>query len=630
MRGISVGALVVRAPPSLALRIPNDRQLKFSVDWVTAVLYLWQSSQVTTVGTGRLLPSPARRISWSFMDGDAHVDKLTVEMATAIAAWHPGVSLYVDDIDDLHGVSAEEWAWHQEQIAMIVASDPLPEQASDMQGAAQVLWRDPAVKAYLESVGVNNLTDEERHVVVQTIADVAEREVSISPESDMQSPTPHEQARDAEIANRMARGQAPYTAWEILTDRLTPDAVADRLYDNAPGIEQFFDHRTLDALIAFASPGMEAYSAVVDQYLQSMRITAANARALKRRMSQVADAKLGTIVSRAQPASHWHLHPPVPPAYQHPDLLTKSGVTVLAGRPKMGKSYLALNLAIAIAENHPFGGKYPMNHTGDVLYLALEDNVGRMYSRLRALAPHAELPNRLYVDCHAPNLSADFVDQVTAWVTSVPEPRLIVIDIFALVATPKDLRENLYDAEYRDMARLKTLAETHDLHIMLVTHLNKNYGSALDIRDAVMSSTAIVGGASGIWVLAPEGQDHVDAKLLISGKDVPTWEAALHKNTVDGHIDWTLIGDNQQVLIRGMRANVLTALYRWQGESPTRQHLHEELCPDYNRTSFYNLIKRMRDDRQVIIQKNKLVLTHEGASAASALIAEQDAGPDPF
>ncbi len=63
------------------------------------------------------------------------------------------------------------------------------------------------------------------------------------------------------------------------------------------------------------------------------------------------------------------------PVWAVPDLITV-GLTILAGRPKVGKSWLALQTAIAVGT----GGKVLDRHVkqGSVLYLALEDNARRL------------------------------------------------------------------------------------------------------------------------------------------------------------------------------------------------------------------------------------------------------------
>ena len=60
------------------------------------------------------------------------------------------------------------------------------------------------------------------------------------------------------------------------------------------------------------------------------------------------------------------------------------GCTLLAGRPKLGKSWLMLDVGLAVA-----AGRYCLGDArceqGDVLYLALEDNERRLQRRIDKL-----------------------------------------------------------------------------------------------------------------------------------------------------------------------------------------------------------------------------------------------------
>jgi hypothetical protein len=60
------------------------------------------------------------------------------------------------------------------------------------------------------------------------------------------------------------------------------------------------------------------------------------------------------------------------------------GATILAGRPKIGKSWLALDWSIAVARGGFCFGDVHCKE-GDVLYIALEDNKRRLKSRLAKL-----------------------------------------------------------------------------------------------------------------------------------------------------------------------------------------------------------------------------------------------------
>jgi predicted ATP-dependent serine protease len=60
------------------------------------------------------------------------------------------------------------------------------------------------------------------------------------------------------------------------------------------------------------------------------------------------------------------------------------GLTILAGRPKIGKSWLALEVCLGVAGDYTvLGGSQPV--PGDVLYCALEDNPRRLQKRIYKL-----------------------------------------------------------------------------------------------------------------------------------------------------------------------------------------------------------------------------------------------------
>src|SRR5205807_3358146 len=76
----------------------------------------------------------------------------------------------------------------------------------------------------------------------------------------------------------------------------------------------------------------------------------------------------------------WEL---LPVRWTIPEILPE-GLTLLAGKPKLGKSWLALSVALAVAAGGFALGKQPVTQ-GGVLYLALEDNERRLQSRARQL-----------------------------------------------------------------------------------------------------------------------------------------------------------------------------------------------------------------------------------------------------
>ncbi|MFR1358681.1 MAG: AAA family ATPase, partial [Ruthenibacterium lactatiformans] len=75
------------------------------------------------------------------------------------------------------------------------------------------------------------------------------------------------------------------------------------------------------------------------------------------------------------------------------DGLFAQGLYILGGSPKVGKSWLALQLCLAVCTGTPFLGR--KTQQGEVLYLALEDGPQRLHSRALRLTQTA--PAGLYL-----------------------------------------------------------------------------------------------------------------------------------------------------------------------------------------------------------------------------------------
>jgi len=191
------------------------------------------------------------------------------------------------------------------------------------------------------------------------------------------------------------------------------------------------------------------------------------------------------------------------------------GVTLLAGKPKMGKSWLALDLALAVAQGGTALGSLP-TRGGHVLYLGLEDSRRRMYDRgrklLGALAPPRELT---YTGIWAPLHEGGLTDLETWLQQQQQQVRLVIIDTLARVR-PAGTGQ-VYADDYAVVTPLKQLAERHHIAILLIHHLRKS--SATDVMDEVSGTTGLTGAVDCIMVLQRE-RGQRQATLTITGRDV--------------------------------------------------------------------------------------------------------------
>jgi len=225
------------------------------------------------------------------------------------------------------------------------------------------------------------------------------------------------------------------------------------------------------------------------------------------------------------------------------------GLTVLGGRPKLGKSWLALDIALAVARGGYVLSAETACTQGDVVSLALEDTPRRLQSRLRKLAPGGNWPTSLTLVTDVPPGTAGSF--VKGWLQKAERPRLIVVDTLAKVRPPT--RPNDYNADYQAIATWKRLADQHDVAILIVHHVRK--GGADDPVEAVSGTFGITGAADAILVLNRDGQG---ATLSGRGRDLEEFDqaATFDRDTCR----WSLSGDTATARRSDERSRVLNVL----------------------------------------------------------------------
>lgn len=245
------------------------------------------------------------------------------------------------------------------------------------------------------------------------------------------------------------------------------------------------------------------------------------------------------------------------PKWIVPGLLPE-GFSILAGNPKLGKSWLALGIAIASATGGAVLGSIKVER-GDVLYLALEDTARRLQNRVRKIlgegARDADL-SRIRFDVEWPRLDEGGVTKIERWLLEHPDARLIIIDTFQKIrGCGPSSNSNAYGADYEAVAGLKTLADRYGVAIVIVHHRKK--GEGLDDLESISGSYGLTGAADGIWSLKRE-RGRADATLFVTGRDVDEQELALKWDALIGC--WSLMGEAGEYRLSQERAEVLEAL----------------------------------------------------------------------
>jgi RecA-family ATPase len=192
--------------------------------------------------------------------------------------------------------------------------------------------------------------------------------------------------------------------------------------------------------------------------------------------------------------------------------LIPAGLTILAGAPKMGKSWLLLGVAWALSVGGAVLGHIKVQPC-EVLFLALEDTPRRLKTRLVQVG--AKGSGKLWMPTQWPT-GPEAVLYFDAWMLEHPNTRCIMIDTLAKISRIEEV--NSYRESYNAVGMLKTVADRYGIGVVVVHHTRKN-GVADDFIARVTGSAGFTGAADTIIVMArPRGS--VEGVLSVTGRDV--------------------------------------------------------------------------------------------------------------
>ena len=186
------------------------------------------------------------------------------------------------------------------------------------------------------------------------------------------------------------------------------------------------------------------------------------------------------------------------------DTLLSQGLHILVGSPKVGKSWLALWLAVTVAKGEPVWGMSVKR--GTTLYLCLEDSVLRIQNRLFEITEDA--PDSVHFCTECAPIGQGLEEQVEIFLAAHPDTVLVIIDTLQMV---RPVHDATYANDYRDLSVLKRLADKHGIAILLIHHLRKE--KADDVFHRISGTTAISGAVDSSFTLVEERR----GKTLLRG-----------------------------------------------------------------------------------------------------------------
>ena len=285
------------------------------------------------------------------------------------------------------------------------------------------------------------------------------------------------------------------------------------------------------------------------------------------------------------------------PKWAVPNMIPE-GLTLLVGRPKMGKSWLSLSLAIEVASGGRALGSIPVKQ-GKVVYFALEDNERRLQARCASLIDDRAIEegqllfsttlDKFYKKEDKKSEENGLAQLETLIDDMGEELRVIFIDTLALI-TPRGKNENSYSDNYDHVNNIQKLAIEKSVAIVLVHHARKGQ-SEINALDDVMGSTGLTAGADCIMILKRTSGGN---ELILIGRDFGEQQLEVKHNSETGL--WELVGDVNFTQMSEERKEIYNLL---------RKHgalTNGEICDFTNKkdSNISNLLRKMIANNNVI------------------------------
>lgn len=233
----------------------------------------------------------------------------------------------------------------------------------------------------------------------------------------------------------------------------------------------------------------------------------------------------------------------LPPITFFVDNLIPQGLTLICSLPKIGKSWMSLDLCLSITRGMPFLG-FKTLKTG-CLYLALEDSEHRLKSRLNKVLNGETAPDNFIYATRCDDIENGLINEIENIIKKEPYIKVIVIDTLQKIRSDYNGKNN-YANDYKEVGTIKEFADENGLAIILIHHLKK--GNDNDIFGKVSGTNGITGTADTTIVLDKQNRYDKETILSITGRDVDQNQYILNFNKES--CKWQMISSYEEKMIQ--------------------------------------------------------------------------------
>lgn len=229
-----------------------------------------------------------------------------------------------------------------------------------------------------------------------------------------------------------------------------------------------------------------------------------------------------------------------PPEWLIPDVLPQ-GLAILCASSKVGKSWMAMQMCLAISRGKEFLD-YASNQAG-CLYLALEDGIFRLKDRLNKVLDGGKAPSNFYLSIKANGLDGGLIKQLDEEFEEHPDIKLIIIDTLQKVRGSAKKDEIAYATDYRELGALKEYADNKRICIFLIHHLRK-MADENDVFNMISGSNGIMGVCDTIFIIYKKKRQDENAVLFMTGRDNRQQDVVVHFD--ETKYRWEMVGTAEE------------------------------------------------------------------------------------
>ncbi len=280
----------------------------------------------------------------------------------------------------------------------------------------------------------------------------------------------------------------------------------------------------------------------------------------------------------------------IPPLkYIVPDLLPQ-GVTLLSGDPKVGKSWLALEVSIGVANAGQVLDHFVVTDKASVLYLGLEDSDPLFKARLEKLVSSNSCPeNAFFINSWSP-FPKGLVD-LREYLDQHGDTGLVVVDCLEAIRDPKVNGQTLLSYDYRALRDLRKIASQYTVAILVIHH-NRKMASDNPLHK-VSGSQGLAAAADQIMVVEMSKDG---SSAIVSVKSRVVRDLTMNLSFDEDSCVWSYI--NPDEVTTRERRRIICALREVRPRTMGPKKIAEQLKMDPGNVR--QLLLKMIDDRQIV------------------------------